>query len=408
MVKILTVIGFLMISSCSCIRNLIVDQASSQPDPKKPSTELSQVSNDKGTEGKPTKISLKFIASGFTQPTEMQFIPGHESIAVVLEKTGEARWLDIRDGKSGVFFSVDVVSSSEMGLLGIAFDPQFYKNGWFYVSHNLLKDGKKISRISKWRSKRPTQPKISKQESIGTVLEQIQPYGNHNGGQIQFGPDGLLYIAFGDGGWADDPHKHGQNSDSFLGSILRVDLHARNKGSKKYGLPASNPIIRKRRSEVFAYGLRNPWKFTFDQNNRLIVADVGQNLWEEVSIVNAGDNMGWNRLEGAHCFEPKKNCEAGSFTPPFIEYDRSEGGSITGGYIYKGGRKDLLNLYIFGDYVSGRIWAAKIPRDPKSMVPRNQWLDLGHWPLNISTFGRSSNGSVFVVGMTAGAIYEIL
>ena len=229
------------------------------------------------------------------------------------------------------------------------------------------------------------------------LLEFDQPFSNHNGGQISFGPDVYLYIAVGDGGSGGDPKGNGQNRKTLLGSILRIDVNKQS-GSKNYSIPEDNPFANTSlgfREEIYAYGLRNPWRFSFDSaNGQLWVGDVGQNKYEEVDIIKKGGNYGWNTMEGFHCFKPA-NCDQEGLELPIWEYDRSKGDiSITGGFVYHGpSLSQLEGLYIYADYVSGRIWALD-SRDPKN--PINTELLDADFP--ISAFGIDQNQELFICG----------
>lgn len=246
------------------------------------------------------------------------------------------------------------------------------------------------------------------------IFEVEQPYPNHNAGQLAFGPDGFLYIAWGDGGSREDPKRHAQNMQTYLGAMLRIDPGAE-AGSKKYRVPADNPFVGRAGvlPELFAVGLRNPWRFSFDPAGRLVVADVGQDRFEEVSIVQAGKNYGWDVREASACHRPKTNCanrsaRGDAFVDPVYEYGRDDGRSITGGYVYTGTRiAALKGRYVFGDFVSGRIWAIRLPGDGRSRVAKNAAAALGKWPLLISTFGRDNRGEVYVADFGGGKVYRI-
>ncbi|MCW9705991.1 PQQ-dependent sugar dehydrogenase [Fodinibius salsisoli] len=248
--------------------------------------------------------------------------------------------------------------SNEEGLLGLAFHPDYQQNGYFYVNYTTPDSKTHISRFQV----APDDPDKAVASSEQVLLSYEQPYGNHNGGGVAFGPDGYFYIAVGDGGSGGDPHGHGQNRKTLLSNILRIDVDNPDDG-KKYGIPSDNPFVNNDqgyREEIYAYGLRNVWRFSFDpENGRLWAGDVGQNRFEEIDIVKKGGNYGWNTMEAKHCFSPKENCNQSGLEPPVWEYDRSQGDvSVTGGFVYRGpSHAELQGLYIYADYVSGRIWA---------------------------------------------------
>src|SRR5699024_3373620 len=204
-------------------------------------------------------------------------------------------------------------------------------------------------------------PNQAQKNSETELLAFQQPYGNHNGGQISFGPDGYLYIATGDGGSGGDPHGNGQSRKTLLGKILRIDVNGTEDG-KNYAIPPDNPFFDNEQSfreEIYAYGLRNPWRFSFDPDTgQLWAGDVGQNQYEEIDIIEKGGNYGWNIMEGNYCYGAN-NCDQSGLIPPVWEYEHSNGNrSITGGFVYRGPTLDgLTGWYIYADYVSGRIWA---------------------------------------------------
>lgn len=346
-------------------------------------------------------VQLSRVGSGFEQITELAFYPRNQAYLLVSEKKGKLRALHLKDKKTTTLLTLPVATSSEQGLLGLVFHPDFRKNGLLYLHYSLEIRGRRFGRISEWQMKIGPSPAALMKERV--LLEIKQPYINHNGGRLDFGPDGMLYIGMGDGGLRADPGKHGQNPATFLGSMLRIDVNDKDPG-KPYAIPADNPLKPGWAREVWAIGLRNPWKYSFDQAGRLIIADVGQDAYEEISWARAGDNLGWVIMEGDHCFEPKENCKRTGLVRPLYEYGRSEGQSITGGYVYLGRRKDLKGKYIFGDFVSGRLWALDLPA---SQTPTGEAFALGKWPLLISTFGRDENGDIYLADYGKGDIYRI-
>ncbi|MBE7438949.1 MAG: PQQ-dependent sugar dehydrogenase [Spirochaetales bacterium] len=356
-----------------------------------------------GQDASRQKIAIKLsrIGSGFAQVTELAFYPRNQNYLLVCEKKGTLRALQLKDRKILPLLKLPVATSSEQGLLGLAFHPEFASNGLLYLHYSLETRGRRFGRISQWQMKVGPVPTTPQKERV--LLEIDQPYINHNGGRLDFGPDGMLYIGMGDGGLRADPGKHGQNPATLLGSMLRIDVNRRD-GARPYAIPRDNPQKPGWAPEVWAMGLRNPWKYSFDPQGRLIIADVGQDAYEEISWARSGDNLGWVVMEGDHCFEPPKNCNRTGLVRPLYEYGRSEGQSITGGYVYLGKRKDLKGKYIFGDFVSGRIWALDLP---KTQETAREAFALGKWPLLISTFGRDSNGEIYLADYGKGDIYRI-
>lgn len=357
-------------------------------------------------------VALAPVVRGLTEPTDVQFPPNRSDVVVVLEKGGKARVFDVAMGRElGRLLDLDVQTRSEQGLLGLAFHPAFGPTGGHVFTHEIVKKGGgEVSRISRWTVRIQDDSWSSADEQ--TVLEVPQPYANHNAGQVQFGPDGMLYVGFGDGGWRDDPHGNGQDPTSFLGAMLRLDVdHA--PAGEGYAIPKDNPYLGQGDvpDEVWATGLRNPWRFSFAPDGRMVVADVGQNLWEEVDIVSEGDNLGWARREGRHCFPPDQACgdpAASGFVEPIWEYGRDDGQSITGGYVYTGAAMPALEgRYIVGDFLSGRVWAVGLPRDVAG-APLEKATALGRFDVLISSFGRDAAGEVYMADYKSGSLFRLV
>jgi len=291
---------------------------------------------------------------------------------------------------------------NEEGLLGLAFDPTYQENGYFYVYYSAGNPRRSVlSRFSLDQENTD----VADPESEVIIMEVAQPYSNHNGGQLAFGPDGYLYIGLGDGGSAGDPEGNGQNLGTLLGSILRIDVSGLS-APGDYEIPADNPFVDTEgaRAEIWAFGLRNPWRFSFDLETGLLWAgDVGQNLWEEIDIIAKGANYGWNIMEGFHCYSPSTGCNQSGLTLPIVEYDHSQGCSVTGGYVYRGDQiASLQGYYIYGDYCSGEIWALAYNG---SVVTENTLLvDSG---LSITSFGEDLAGNLYILDQQGG-IYTLV
>lgn len=349
-------------------------------------------------------ITLTPVASGFSHVTDLQFLPGESTRLVVLEKGGTATLLDLTAPEARQeLLKVAVQSSSELGLLGLAFHPKYAENGRFYINSNPA-EGPRRTQISEWTQDRAT----GKLSGPRVILEVEQPFSNHDAGQLAFGPDGYLYIGLGDGGSGGDPHGNGQDPTTLLGGMLRVDIDRADPGLA-YGVPADNPFLSERgaRPELWAIGLRNPWRFAFDPRGRLIVADVGQNSIEELDVVARGDNLGWNYREGRSCFEPKIGCPSAGLVDPIFTYSHDEGVSITGGYVWTSpAAPALVGWYLFGDFGTGRLWALDTRGE---LVPGQDApvRTLGRWRLNPSTFGRAADGTVYVADYGSGTLYRI-
>ena len=297
-----------------------------------------------------------------------------------------------------------VSSGGERGLLGLAFHPNYASNGFFYVNYTDAAGDNVIARYSV-----SGDPDLADPTSAFVLLTILQPFSNHNSGQLQFGPDGYLYIGVGDGGSGGDPQNKAQDLGSLLGKILRIDVD----GGVPYAIPADNPYvgIAGALDEIWVSGLRNPWRFSFDRlTDDLFVGDVGQSSWEEVDFQPAGsaggENYGWRLMEGKSCFNPSTNCNNGTLTLPILVYDHNVGCSVTGGYRYRGSNNpDLDGYYVYGDYCTGRIWGAK--EDGMGGWTTTELTDTNFL---ISTFGEDESGELYFAhfSSTDGAIYQIV
>ncbi len=291
-------------------------------------------------------------------------------------------------------------SGNEEGLLGLAFDPAFAENGHFYV--NYTASGPRRTVVSRF-SVSAGDPNLADAGSELVFLEVAQPYRNHNGGHVAFGPDGMLYVGLGDGGSGGDPRGNGQDTSTLLGAILRIDVSALDE-TGRYAVPPDNPFAGgdgTARGEIWAYGLRNPWRFSFDrETGDLWAADVGQNRYEEVDIIRPGRNYGWNVMEGSKCFRPT-NCDTRGLEMPVAEYGRDGGCSVTGGYVYRGRRlPTLYGAYLYADFCSGKVWALR--HDGAQVTEQMLIADTG---LSISSFGEDPSGEVYVLTFE-GAIHR--
>ncbi len=283
--------------------------------------------------------------------------------------------------------------ANEQGLLGLAFSPKYSQNGEFYVSYTKRDNDATI--VSRFRATK-ADPNKADAASEEILMEIPQPFKNHNGGAIEFGPDGYLYVSLGDGGMRNDPKVSGQDRSDLLASILRIDVATASDG-KKYGIPKDNPFVGVSgvRPEIFAFGLRNPWRIAFDaKSGRLWCGDVGQELWEEVNVITKGGNYGWSNREGSYSFGNRPNI-AGVSNPvdPVWEYDHSVGKSITGGRVYNSSRiPELTGKYIYADYVTGSIWALTYDAASGKAVRNEQLIEKG---IPVMGFGEDANGEVY-------------
>ena len=285
-------------------------------------------------------LELEQIVDGLTRPVSIADARTRSGRLFVAQQTGEIRIVDGAALLPNPFLDLsDLVSCcGEQGLLGLAFHPDYATNGFFYVHYTDLNGGSVIARYSVSSS----DPNAADASSSLTLLTWPQPFGNHNGGQLAFGPDGFLYIGVGDGGDAGDPDNRGQDLTTLLGKVLRIDVDSTDPGLN-YAVPPSNPFFGSPPTlpEIWAYGLRNPWRFSFDRGTGdLFIGDVGQNAVEEIDFQPAaspgGENYGWRLMEGSSCFNPPTNCNDGSLILPILEYSHFLGCSVTGGYVYRG------------------------------------------------------------------------
>jgi glucose/arabinose dehydrogenase len=350
-------------------------------------------------------ITLTQVASGFSQPLGITHAGDGSGRMFVIEQVGRVRI--VREGVVAPVPFLDitdrVLAGGERGLLGLAFPPGFPQPGHFYVNYTRVADGATV--VSRFAlSADPDSALVTSEE---VLLEVAQPFANHNAGQLAFGPDGFLYISLGDGGSGGDPEGNGQNRSTLLGNILRIDVES---DIVPYAIPPSNPFVGVPDvlSEIWAYGLRNPWRFSFDRaTGDLYIADVGQNLVEEVNFQPAasagGENYGWNIMEGSSCFNNNPDCNRADLILPVAEYRHGAGDcSVTGGFVYRGAEYPALQgIYFYADFCSGRIWG--LNRNGTAWENRL----LIDTTLQISSFGEDEAGNLFLADMGAGTIYKI-
>ncbi len=366
-------------------------------------------------------LRLELVSEGLSKPIYLCSPLKSENELYVVEQRGKIIQID-NDRNSKVFLDIRTkvknpkFPGDERGLLGMAFHPDYINNGYFFVNYI---DNSENTIISKFKY---DYEKGSFNESI--LLKIKQPYSNHNGGQLEFGPDGYLYIALGDGGSSGDPERNAQDLTNFFGKILRIDVN-----DSKYKIPNDNPFINDDNAlnEIWAYGLRNPWRFSFSHlNNLIFIADVGQNSWEEVNIQDAsigGLNYGWNIKEGSYSyadiaytgqlidptFEYSSNANYGKTLAGFNQSTEAIGCSVTGGYFYaKDDIPEIKNFYLFADYCTGKIWGLKKDNEVGyAMTDFSSSLLKGFKKqLYISSFGMDSQNNIYIVNHT-GEIYKL-
>ncbi len=345
--------------------------------------------------GQEVRFQQVFQNLSFTTPIFMASVPDGSGDLVVVEKSGLIKRFS-KDNPTGTRNYLDirpkVQDSGEQGLLGFAFDPSFGENGYFYVYY--IDRTFRRTNVSRFRD----ETGVANPESEKLLLTVDQPYSNHNGGMMAFGHDRMLYIALGDGGSGGDPHNYGQNLNSHLGKILRINPH----GGDPYAVPADNPFVENpnAKPEIWAYGLRNPWRFSFDRlTGALWAGDVGQGSFEEVNLISRGDNLGWNLFEGPNRYRSGELPAGLRFRAPVHSYGRSDGNCITGGYVYRGASiKSQFGRYIFGDYGSGKIWSMNLQGQDVQQIGRLT---------SIGSFAEDSDGELYALSLR-GPIYKML
>ena len=364
------------------------------------------------------------VAENLKKPIFIQGIPNSQNEMIVVEQDGILKKINIKTGKNEIFLNIidrvhiPRMPGDERGLLGFSFCPNYSNTNLFYVNYVNKENETVISRFSSLNKDIKSTEKI--------LLKFKQPYSNHNGGMLAFGPkDKYLYIAVGDGGDAGDPLKHAQNIETIFGNILRIDV-----SGDDYSIPVTNPFARhgKAKREIWAYGLRNPWRFSFDRlTGDLYIADVGQSTWEEVNFQSyeskGGENYGWNHFEGSHQFEDFDPLD--NTVMPVFEYSNDmnymkvligwedeglDGCSITGGYVYRGKEiPEIYGRYFFSDYCSGNIWSFKMEKGKATDIKdHTSELNLGgDESVYISSFGEDSNGELYIINYN-GTIYKLV
>ena len=358
------------------------------------------------------QISLSAVAGGFTQPVHVTHAGDGSGRIFVVEQGGRVRIL-----VNGVVLPVPfldlaslnplrLVAGGEQGLLSVAFPPGFAAKGYFYVNYTRAPDGATV--VARYRVSAGN-ANVADPASEEVILTIPQPFANHNGGQLAFGPDGFLYIGMGDGGSGGDPLNNGQSPGTLLAKLLRIDVES---GTAPYIVPPDNPFVGVAgfRPEIWALGMRNPWRFSFDRlTGDLYIGDVGQGNFEEIDFQAAGDlvgrNYGWNIMEGDRCYPPGTvGCNRTGLALPVFVYDHSLGCSVTGGHVYRGSAfPSLQGVYLFGDLCSTRIWGIR-----RNGAAWDNALLAENTTLTITTFGEDESGNVYVVDYANGDLLKIL
>ena len=357
----------------------------------------------------PTTLNLELFASGLSSPVYLTAVPNDPQRVFVVEQVGRIRI--IRNGQllATPFLDIRsrVQSGGEQGLLSVAFHPNYANNGWFFVNYT-DRAGNGDTQVERYTVS-ASNPDSANPASAHAVITIDQPFSNHNGGQLQFGPDGKLYIGMGDGGSGGDPQGHGQNRATLLGDLLRLDVDQAN---VTYRIPPDNPYAGSTqfRQEIWAYGLRNPWRFSFDPTSSMLyIADVGQGAWEEINAVpvsQAGVNYGWVIMEGNHCYPPSTtNCNQSGLRLPVHEYSHAGGNcSVTGGYVYRGTRiPGIVGHYFYADLCESVLRSFRL--DNGAATDHRSWPSGGL--SQVSSFGVDAAGELYVLNL-GGQIYKIV
>ncbi len=350
-----------------------------------------------GTLPDPNAYKWTPVVSGLVSPVDIQFPDDGSGRMFIPEQAG--RILIAKDGQLAGTPFLDIQdkvgsAGNEQGLLGLAFHPDFTANPYFYINYTDINGNTVIARFQ-------ANGDAADPASEKDLIHLDQPFRNHNGGVLTFGPDGYLYAGLGDGGSVGDPFGNAQNKDVLLGKILRIDVD----DGDPYKIPPENPFG----NEVWDYGLRNPWRISFDRaNGDLYIADVGQDAWEEVDYVPVGQsgiNFGWNYREGSHIYKGSAPATL-KLTEPVDDYSHASGRcSITGGYVYRGSMPEWQGIYLYGDYCSGQIWGMVHTKDPSSKTGWGSKV-LFETGTNITTFGQDPAGEIYFASR-AGTIYEL-
>ncbi|MCA9285532.1 MAG: PQQ-dependent sugar dehydrogenase [Phycisphaerales bacterium] len=354
----------------------------------------------------PLRLEKVFGAESWVRPVGLVARPDDADQLFVIEQGGKIKSARLSTPDSGATLFMDIservnFGSNEEGLLSLVFHPKFAENRQFFVYYS-AKDPRRsvLSRFTAVGGGDSGLDFVGDPGSEEVILTVAQPYWNHNGGTALFGPDGMLYLSFGDGGAANDPQGNGQNLGTLLAKVIRIDVDHPASG-QAYAVPSDNPFVGREgaRPEIWAYGLRNVWRMSFDRaTGTLWAGDVGQNTWEEIDRIQKGGNYGWNLREGKHPFRQRPD-ERGDMIDPVVDYPRTEGISVTGGHVYRGtAMPELVGVYLYADYAYGTIWGMRVDGDAQG-APQVLHQKRG---LLISSFGESRDGELYVTVFEGG------
>jgi glucose/arabinose dehydrogenase len=361
----------------------------------------------------PATFELIQVANGFTTPLDIQQPDDNTGRLFVVEQNGRIQIIQSNGTRAATAF-LDLTGRSgftfggETGLLGLAFHPDYKNNRRFFVNYTRISGGPLQTVIAEFTAS-STNSNFADPTTENILFTVDQPFANHNGGGLAFGKDGLLYIGLGDGGNAGDPLGNGQNTNTLLGKMLRIDVDSAHSAGLNYAIPPSNPFVgHGGRGEIWLYGLRNPFRFSFDNvGGDLWIGDVGQASFEEIDRLTSaqgGANLGWNIMEGSHCFMPATGCSMAGLTLPIFGYDHSQGDdTVIGGHVYRGTKAPALaGLYVFGDFISGRMWTLT---QNGTTYTRTFLLDVA--ANDLSSIGQDQLGELYVARYSTGAVSRI-
>ena len=353
-------------------------------------------------------LGLELLVSGFNSPLSLEQPNDGSNRLFVAEQGGTIRIIQNGAILAQPFLDISskVIQEGEMGLLGVTFHPAFRQNRKFYVNYVRSLSGQIQSVIAEYTASPPNANTVDPvSERILLIVDQVGNFSNHKAGQLAFGPDGFLYFGLGDGGGEGDPFGHGQNTQTLLGKLMRIDVNATSPGLQ-YRIPPDNPFVAGGGlPEIWAFGLRNPWRFSFDRDTgRLFLGDVGEDRFEEIDIIQKGGNYGWNIMEGLHCFNPPNGCNMNGLILPIAEYSHAEGDAVIGGFVYHGSNIPALQgMYVFADLGTGKIWT--LQETSPNVFTRTLVTTTGK---TISSLGQDQSGELYVVDYAGGNLFRIV
>ena len=348
----------------------------------------------------PSPFALTRVADGFPLLTDIQPVPGHSSFLAVSINGGVLSWVSLADGSRAEVLRIPEVDEPREGILGFAFHPEFPADPRVFLHYMLSFPTGDVTRISSFDVSAGTPLGTAAGEKV--LLELEGPLPDHDGGALAFGPDGMLYAAFGDGGYGLTPTSKSQDPLELWGKMVRLDVD-RTAGALPYAIPFDNPFVGRAgvRQEVFALGLRNPWRFSFAPNGTLVIADVGADAWEELNFARGGENFGWSVMEGDACYPPGSTCSTAGMTEPHFKYAHGKNACIVGGHVYQGARLPALRgMYVFADYERGTVWALDLASAGPPRI-------VGESGRHLVAIARDSTGELYFGDILSGEILRL-